>query len=219
MQEPCPQAKANPRCHDRHLRWFTRPPPGGLGAPRPCCALVRLEEANSPPGKRARTTPDIAPAFILRRWCRQMLAPPHSLHVLLWRWCWKMLAPPHSLHLLLSRWCGHTLRGFFSFEAPAPASSASSRFRRLRVLLLPTCAVSSGTALCVLSPSSFSPPTAPPFAPRPPTPSSMASLSTVGRFSQLPQIICRRHAKGARQRRLTGHCLEAAGAQGVSVEE
>jgi hypothetical protein len=26
----------------------------------------------------------------------QMLAPPHSLHLLLMRWCWQMLAPPHS---------------------------------------------------------------------------------------------------------------------------
>ena len=34
-----------------------------------------------------------------------MLAPPHSLHLLLMRWCWQMLAPPHSLHLLLMRWC------------------------------------------------------------------------------------------------------------------
>ena len=38
-----------------------------------------------------------------------MLAPPHSLHMLLSRWCWQMLASPHSLHVLLSRWCGQML--------------------------------------------------------------------------------------------------------------
>ena len=48
------------------------------------------------------------------------------------------------------------------------------RLRRLRVLLLPRCAASSGTARCVLSPSSSHPPAAPPAAPLPPTPSSMA---------------------------------------------
>ena len=58
----------------------------------------------------------------------------------------------------------------------ASAASASPRLRRLRVLLLPTCAASSGTARCVLSPSSSPPPTAPPAAPLPPTPSSMALL-------------------------------------------
>ena len=59
-------------------------------------------------------------------WCWQMLAPPHSLHVLLWRWCGQMLAPallacassalvlaeacpPHSLHALLRRWCWQML--------------------------------------------------------------------------------------------------------------
>jgi hypothetical protein len=30
-----------------------------------------------------------------------MLAPPHSLHLLLMRWCWQMLASQHSLHVLL----------------------------------------------------------------------------------------------------------------------
>jgi hypothetical protein len=99
-----------------------------------------------------------------------------------------MLAPPHSLHRLLWRWCGHTLRGFFFFEAPAPAASASSRLRRLRVLLLPTCAVSSGTALCVLSPSSFSPPAASPAAPRPPTSSSIARSRALYSVT-LPRIL------------------------------
>jgi len=70
------------------------------------------------------------------------------------------------LHLSLRRWCGQTLCGFFFFAAPALAASASSRLRRLRVLLLPTRAASSGTARCVLSPSSSSPPSAPPAAPR-----------------------------------------------------
>ena len=50
----------------------------------------------------------------------------------------------------------------------ASAASASPRLRRLRVLLLPTCAASSGTARCVLSPSSSPPPAAPPAAPLPP---------------------------------------------------
>jgi len=31
--------------------------------------------------------------LLLRRWCWQMLAPPHPLYLLLWRWCWQMLAP------------------------------------------------------------------------------------------------------------------------------
>jgi hypothetical protein len=103
--------------------------------------------------------------WLLWRWCWQMLPLPHSLNLLLWRWCWQMPAPPHSLHLSLRRWCGQTLRGFFIFAAPAPAASDSSRLRRLRVLLLPTRAVSSGKARCVLSPSSSAPPAAP--RPRP----------------------------------------------------
>jgi len=41
---------------------------------------------------------------LLRRWCSQMLLPPHSLHVCLWRWCSQMLLPPHSLQSLLRRW-------------------------------------------------------------------------------------------------------------------
>ena len=49
--------------HDRHLRWLPeRAPPDGLGAPCPCGALARLDEATSPSGTRARTTPAIAPA-------------------------------------------------------------------------------------------------------------------------------------------------------------
>ena len=28
----------------------------------------------------------------------QMLALPHSVHLLLMRWCWHVLAPPHSLY-------------------------------------------------------------------------------------------------------------------------
>jgi len=47
--------------------------------------------------------------LLLRRWCWQMPAPPHSMHVLLMRWCWQMLAPRHSLHWLLSRWCWQML--------------------------------------------------------------------------------------------------------------
>ena len=74
-------------------------------------------------------------------------------------------SPPHSLHVLLRRWCGQKLNGFFIFAAPAPAGSASSRLQRLR-LLLPTRAVSSATARCVLSPSSSSPPATPPAARR-----------------------------------------------------
>ena len=49
--------------HDRHFRWLPeRAPPDGLGAPCPCGFLDRLDEATSPSGTRARTTPAIAQA-------------------------------------------------------------------------------------------------------------------------------------------------------------
>jgi hypothetical protein len=114
--------------------------------------------------------------WLLMRWCGHMPAPPHSLHVLLRHWCSQMLAPPHSLHWLLWRLCGQTLCGSFIFAAPAEAASASSRLRRLRVLLLPTRAASSDTTRGVLSPSSSSPPAVLPASPRPTTPSSMPDL-------------------------------------------
>jgi hypothetical protein len=44
--------------------------------------------------------------IIFFRWrlCwQQMLAPPHSLQVLLMQLCWKMLVPPQLLHLFLWR--------------------------------------------------------------------------------------------------------------------
>ena len=105
--------------------------------------------------------------------------PPHSLHSLLLRWCWHRLAPPHSLHRLLWRWCGQTLRGFFFFAAPAPAALASSRLPRLRVLLLPTRAASSGPARCVLSPAS---------SPMSPGPSSHKSIFKTAVYVCVHQI-------------------------------
>jgi hypothetical protein len=109
------------------------------------------------------------------------IPPPRANGRLRWRWC-RSAAPTPALPTTMAglpssllprmatqgrcgRWCRsaapHTLRGFLLFEAPAPSASASSRLRRLRVLLLPTCAATSGTARCVLSPSSSSPPAAP----------------------------------------------------------
>ena len=58
------------------------------------------------------------------RWCGQMLAPPHSLHLLLMRWCGQMFDPPHSLHWLLMHWCWQMLDPphSFNFLAIAPAA-------------------------------------------------------------------------------------------------
>ncbi len=39
----------------------------------------------------------------------QMLAPPHSFHLLLSRLCSQMLAPPHCLHLVLLQLCSQML--------------------------------------------------------------------------------------------------------------
>ena len=47
--------------------------------------------------------------------------------MLLWRWCWQMPAPPHSLHLSLSRSCGQPLRALLRSSPPA----ASPHRRRL----------------------------------------------------------------------------------------
>jgi hypothetical protein len=57
-----------------------------------------------------------------------MLAPPHSLQLLLWRWCWQMPDPPHSLHSLLLRWCWQmraTPHKHASFDGPPASQSAA----------------------------------------------------------------------------------------------
>jgi hypothetical protein len=68
---------------------------------------------------------------LLRRWCWQMLVPPHSLQSLLRRWCWQMLVPPHSLQSLLRRWCWQMplLRVAPSAVAPAAAPDPLGRTR------------------------------------------------------------------------------------------
>ena len=50
-----------------------------------------------------------APCTPCIRSCGQMLAPPHSLHVLLRRWCGQRLAPRTFCNSLLRCWCGQML--------------------------------------------------------------------------------------------------------------
>ena len=70
--------------------------------------------------------------LLLCRWCWQMLAPPHSLHLLLCRWCWQRLDPPHSLQLFLRRWCSHKV----CFNSILESSCVSRSFL-CRLFVLP----------------------------------------------------------------------------------
>ena len=73
-----------------------------------------------------------------------MLAPPHSLHLLLSRWCWQMLAPPHSLHVLHSRWCWQMSLLLVAPSDVAPAAApdplGQTRFPALPVVSVPPAA-------------------------------------------------------------------------------